>query len=90
MTTYTETMLVEAHKQGFKNRAVIETGTKCGCFHCGRTFERNKIVEWVDDDLTPLCPHCNTDAVLGEHQGFPLSKEFLDAMYNTWFTPSSN
>jgi hypothetical protein len=87
MTTYTEETLMAAHAASFKNRTVIETGDTCGCFHCGRTFDRTEIAEWVDADLTALCPHCDTDAVLGEHQGFPFaSPDFVQAMYDRWFT----
>jgi hypothetical protein len=86
MTDITEEMLATAHKIAFKNRIIIETGMACGCFSCGKTFVRTAIVEWVDDDLTPVCPFCHIDAVLGEHQGFPLTEEFLTAMYNRYFT----
>lgn len=34
---------------------------------------------------TAFCPYCSIDSVIGESAGFPLTKEFLDAMHDYWF-----
>ena len=43
-------------------------------------------LEWVDFDLTALCPYCGIDAVIGESAGYPLTEEFLEKMRDYWFS----
>jgi hypothetical protein len=58
----------------------------CGCFFCLRTYPPREIEEWVDDDGTPICPHCSVDSVIGSKSGFPITnKEFLKEMQQHYF-----
>ena len=45
-----------------------------------------EIQEWVDGGKTAICPKCDMDSVIGESSGFPITKEFLGAMYKKWFS----
>lgn len=58
------------------NIRLLEHDKRCGCFHCLKVFD-TKELEWVDFDLTALCPYCSIDAVIGESAGYPLTEEFL-------------
>ncbi len=62
----------------FKTRSEIEKSTNAGCFYCTKIFPVGKIKEWADDGLTPICPYCGIDSVLGDAQGVILSKEYLE------------
>ena len=75
-----------AHAHAHKHRAEIEASTLCGCFFCRCTFAPGVIFEWCDGDQTALCPRCGVDAVLGDKSGFPISEEFLLAMFQYWFS----
>lgn len=46
------------------NRPGLAPGTECGCFHCQATFAADEIRQWIDNDLTALCPRCGVDTVL--------------------------
>jgi hypothetical protein len=48
----------------FRNRDHMTPGTACGCFYCAAVFAADEIREWVDADLTALCPRCGIDTVL--------------------------
>lgn len=57
----------------------------CGCFSCCSIFypyEINKFV--MDKEETALCPYCYADAVIGAYSGFPITREFLEAMNEQW------
>jgi hypothetical protein len=47
-----------------RNRDHMTAGTACGCFYCEAVFTADEIREWVDDELTALCPRCGIDSVL--------------------------
>ena len=49
-------------------------------------FLYTKELEWVDFDLTALCPYCGIDAVIGESAGYPLTEELLKKMRDYWFS----
>ena len=34
---------------------------------------------------TALCPKCGIDSVLGDKSGYPMEKDFLQAMNKVWF-----
>jgi hypothetical protein len=74
---------MESLTQRFNVRRVIATrlcGARCGCFYCKSIFAPSKIVEWVDDDDTALCPFCGIDSVIGSASTFPITAEFLNRM----------
>lgn len=52
----------------------------CACFSCEQTFNPREIMEWTDQNMTALCPHCHMDAVVPSYNGTPTDKETLDAL----------
>ena len=75
-----------AHKYSFQNEADIQTSNTCGCFFCGKIFDKTLVAEWISDNggRTALCPHCGIDSVLPDSK-VEFSKEFLEQMYKVWF-----
>ena len=59
--------------------------------HLYSIFPPSKIITWIVEDNpcdkrgTAICPYCGVDSVIGESSGFPISKEFLQAMRRRWF-----
>jgi hypothetical protein len=42
--------------------------------------------EWIrSDNPTAFCPFCGIDSVIGESSGYPITKEFMQKMYDHWF-----
>lgn len=82
--------LKAAHSASMYNRSTLMKDSKCGCFYCLRVFSPLEIKEWCDESenvegMTAICPYCNTDAILSESSGYPLSQEFLSKMRKRWF-----
>jgi hypothetical protein len=81
--------ILAAHRHSANHREEILASDLCGCFHCSRTFHPREITEWVDEvegiGTTAICPYCGVDSILGSRAGYPLTREFLDAMYRQWF-----
>lgn len=46
-----------------------------------------EIKEWLEDEpeWTAVCPYCGIDSIIGESITYPLTKEFLEEMHQTWF-----
>lgn len=87
---YPESVLCAAHEKSFRNEPSVKASRKCGCFYCQRVFDAGEISEedWCDEDLpekTAVCPYCGIDSVIGDATGFPLTRDFLHAMYEYWF-----
>lgn len=58
----------------------------CGCFSCCSIFRPYEIKEFITDDKeTAICPYCYEAAIIGSYSGFPIVKEFLEAMNEQWF-----
>ena len=78
----------DAHKASSNHADIIKTSKICGCFYCLRVFNprRKKIREWIDGGKTVLCPFCGIDSVIGSDSGYPITPEFLKAMYDYWFS----
>ena len=58
----------------------------CGCFSCCSIFRPYEIKEFITDDKeTAICPFCYEAAIIGSYSGFPIVKEFLEAMNDQWF-----
>lgn len=93
----TRPALEAAHKHSIRHRQEIEASAICGCFGCLAIFPPAEILDWTDypDDapegdenelgVTALCPKCGIDSVIGSASGFPITREFLDAMEVRWF-----
>jgi hypothetical protein len=48
----------------FHNRGHMTPGMPCGGYHCLAVFPGDDVHQWIDDDLTALCPRCGIDAVV--------------------------
>lgn len=86
--------LIKAHDAARYNRNMLESDSKCGCFHCLRVYSPSEIWEWIpetdeDEEVTALCPHCGISSVISERSGFPLEQAFLERMYVRWFAEAS-
>jgi hypothetical protein len=83
--------LAEAHRHCSIHRDEINTSAICGCFYCLEIFPPQDIIEWLNDRIhgldgqTALCPQCGIDSVIGAASGYPISREFLQAMRSRWF-----
>ncbi|MCH5184007.1 MAG: cytoplasmic protein [Oscillospiraceae bacterium] len=82
---------IEAHKYCCNHMEALKKDTVCGCFYCLKIFSPTEINEWLVDDNdadrfgTAICPHCGIDSVIGESSGYPITKDFLQKMYEYWF-----
>ena len=77
----------EAHKFCWHNRHDLEQSGVCGCFYCRKIYSPKEINTWIDDGgVTALCPYCWIDSVISERSGYPITKEFLSAMNEYWFS----
>ena len=77
----------EAHKFCWHNRGDLEQSGVCGCFYCRKIYSPKEINTWIDDGgVTALCPYCWIDSVISERSGYPITKEFLSAMNEYWFS----
>lgn len=74
-------------KASLYNRRVVESGARCGCFHCKEMFEGAQVSDWFDKGLTAVCPKCGIDSVISEASPGvgQLTPEALTAMYDRWF-----
>lgn len=77
---------IRAHKHCVLNRAELERSELCGCFYCMAMFPPTEIRNWIDEEKTALCPHCEIDSVIGSASGYPITKEFLERMHAHWFS----
>ena len=78
--------IIAAHECCTNNKEILQKDSVCGCFHCLEIFSPTKITAWIEEDLgTVLCPYCGIDSVIGEHSGYPITKEFLTQMQKYWF-----
>lgn len=90
--------LLAAQRHAQRNRAEIEASTRCGCFYCLQMFEPAAIVAWggldmnsfanpdsASDAETALCPHCGSDAVIGDASGLDITAAFLARMHEAWY-----
>ena len=86
-----EPSYITAHKHSSHHRQEILESEQGGCFYCLAVFPPSAIEEWVDTDehevgQTALCPQCGIDAVIGSKSGYPITKAFLQAMEEHWFS----
>ena len=89
--------LLAAYRYVSNNWAPIQASKVCGCCSCLQIFPPDEIVAWagldmnnMDDpravnDQTALCPHCGSEAVIGDKSGFPINAPFLVRMNEAWF-----
>lgn len=80
--------IIEAHKHSSHNKEEIKNSKSCGCFYCLRIFKPSEITQWgyvVQPKDFAVCPYCETDSVIGDASGYPVTEEFLKAMHKHWF-----
>lgn len=83
--------LEKAHSFCSNNKPSLAKDKLCGCFYCLEIFDPSQIAEYVEvendcDSLgTAVCPYCGIDSVIGESSGYPITTDFLQAMYFRWF-----
>ena len=78
-------LLQAAHEHCTGHRSEVAASDQCGCFHCLEVFPPQRILEWIDEGDSALCPYCGTDAVIGSAAGFPIARTFLREMRRHWF-----
>ena len=77
---------IEAHRFSSDHRERLLKDEKCGCFYCMKIFDQKEITDWIKDPAgTAVCPYCGIDSVIGQHSGYPITKEFLEKMKRYWF-----
>ena len=74
-----------AHEKSANHRADVERSRLCGCFYCKEMFRPDRIVEWIDEGDTALCPICGIDSVIADGSGLLITRDFLEAMQAAWF-----
>ena len=89
--------LLAAYRHLSNNHAQIEASTVCGCCHCVRLFKPQEIVGWTGLTVetfndpraiaaqTAMCPHCGSEAVLGDGCGLSVNGHLLARMNEAWF-----
>ena len=88
---FSKTVLNQAHEMCSNHKPELELDHLCGCFYCRKIFHPSEITEWlvektpIDRSDTALCPYCGVASVIGESSGYPITEEFLLAMYERWF-----
>ncbi len=78
--------LKAAHDHSFNTRQAVETGGRCGCYCCLKTFNASQIKKWLDN--TAVCPYCHIDSVLSKNVD-PIDPVFLNRMQDAWFNKKS-
>ena len=80
---------IKAHKFSSNHRSQLESSERCGCFYCLSIFKPKDVREWIkepQDGETAICPKCGVDAVIDSISGFKITKQFLPAMSDYWFS----
>lgn len=84
-----KTLLYILHRSTFRNEKQISASVKCGCFHCGKLFKPEDVINWCDNDgrgdCTALCPYCDIDSVIGDACGVEISDDLLYVMNLQFF-----
>lgn len=84
-----EDLYIKIHNLSYENKEILKKSKKCGCFHCKKIFETNKIIQWIEDEegSTAVCPYCCIDSVIPEKSKlqYILSEELLEEMRKKWF-----
>jgi hypothetical protein len=80
----TDADLRAAHKACSNHRDQVLASDSCGCFYCCASFGPEEIKDWVDEGRTALCA-CGIDSLIGSASGWPVTRDFLQAMRSFWF-----
>lgn len=80
-----EDQLKDLHLRTYLNASDFQSGKECCCIYCQRFFPTDKVVEFVDDDDTALCPYCGIDSVIALGADVEVSKELLAELNKRYF-----
>lgn len=67
----------EVIKKSYKNKDELARSEYCGCYNCTKIFVPTKIVKYVDNGKTAICPYCDMDSVIGSSKGYRITSDFL-------------
>lgn len=77
--------MINFKKDSYKNKYLLKKNDYAACFYCLKVFQVNKIQEWVDRDLTALCPFCNIDTVipydLNDHEDMLIEMKQANSLF---------
>lgn len=76
--------LKRLHKLAHQNRSSVEKSQVCGCFYCQQIFPASEVAEYIDKEMTALCPRCQIDSVLADADT-KLDQDLLRQMNIRWF-----
>ena len=86
MKKYDMEYLIKAYSYSKYNEIELsEDEEPCGCFSCCSIFRPYEIKSFILEEGTAICPYCYADAIIGSYSGFPITREFLEAMNKQWF-----
>ena len=89
--------LLAAYRHTLNNWDELGASLNCGCCSCMQIFPTSDIVAWTGLDLsqiddpaavaeqTALCPHCGSEALIGDKSGIAVTAQFLSDMNDAWF-----
>ncbi len=75
--------LAKKYKESAFHKDAILESEMCVCFFCVAKLAPNKILDWIDDGQTAICPRCGIDSVLPYEDS--LTMEFLQKMNDHYF-----
>jgi hypothetical protein len=85
--------LQHLHDLSIRHRELVLTSRMVGCFSCCRSYTPDHITEWTDHGQTAICPYCEVDSVLPDHEHdhllLSLAPRVLTAMEQRWFAYGS-
>ena len=90
VSRYRLDFLEKARQASSLHRDELAKSKLAGCFYCCEIYPPSEIEDWIEGDMggkgdTALCPNCGIDAVIGDHSGYDITKEFLFQMMRCWF-----
>ena len=74
--------------RSFKARKEIENAELCGCYCCERMYVPETILDWVDNNLTAICPRCGIDSVVAYRPAEDGSIEIFKRKLAKWHLQS--
>jgi hypothetical protein len=61
----------------YRNKHTLSSSNTIVCYFCFNYMKPNDITEYTDNGETALCPHCNVNAVIGDHSKLPINDEMF-------------
>lgn len=83
---YPEDELANAHKASMHNKATLAFSENAGCFYCLAVVPVKRVVKYVDNGGTGICPLCGVDSLLPSSiVAQAKNPSFLSQMHDRWF-----